>query len=140
MSLHIHRKTCNQEDDKRDTECRHRGIEHITNMCKQRCTRNARCQHRGIAQRRELVTKISPRNDGACNPSVIETMRFTDSHQCQTNRGYRGPRRTNHQTHQCAQDTTANKEYLWPDDLHTIINHGGHDARHHPRAANGTNQ
>ena len=140
MTRYVHHQSCNQEDRKRYQERRHRGIKHITDMRKQRRTRYTRSQHSSIAQWRQLITKISTCDDRTGNPAIIKTMCLTDTHQRHTDGSNGSPRRTDHQTHQCTQHTTAHQEHLGADNLHAVIDHRRHNARYHPGSTDGTNQ
>ena len=67
-------------------------------------------------------------------------MRLTNTHQRHTDGGNGSPRRTYHHADQGAKQTAAHQEPLRLKDLHTIVDHGGHNARYHPRTTDGTNQ
>ena len=140
MSRNIHRETGYQEDGQRDAECRHRGIEHITDMGKEWRACNARSQNGGIREWRELVAKIGTRNDRASNPPIVKTMGLANTHQCQSDSSDSSPRGTYHQTDESTKDTTTDQKYFRADNLHAIINHRGYNTRHHPRTPNGTYQ
>ena len=109
-------------------------------MRKQPHSTHTRSQNCGVGQRRNLIAKICPADNGSGNPSLVETLSLANAHQRHANGGNSGPRTARHHTHHRAQHTCSGKKHIRADDVHTVINHCRHYAAHHPRTAKRSNE
>ena len=109
-------------------------------MFKKRHLRRRRCKYRRIRQSRDFVAEVCTGDDCAGNPPLRETLRLTDTHQRDTNRGNRRPRTARHDRHRCTNQARHTEEHLRMNQLQTVADKRRHDAANHPRSGNGSDK
>ena len=67
-------------------------------------------------------------------------MCLSDAHERHANGCHGGPRRTDEEAHDGAEQAAADEEPLGAQYLNTVVDHGGYDARDHPRATDGSDE
>lgn len=88
-----------------------------------------------VSDRGYLIAEVGSRDDGSGNPSFVKALCFADTHQCDTDGGYRGPRTSGHYGDEYANQTGGCQEVVGMNNLHAIIDEGRYDTADHPGAA-----
>ena len=133
-------QTDDREDDERDDNGRYRREHHISDMREQRDSVDGGGHDGRVRQRGDLVAEVGARDDGAGGPARRETVRRADADEGDADGGHGGPRTARDERHQGADQTCHEKEQRRRDDLHAVVDHGGHDAAQHPAARDGADE
>ena len=87
-----------------------------------------------IAQRRNLVAEICPRNDGSGDHRVSEPERPSDSQQRHPDGGHRRPRTARSQRNQRRNDHRSRQEVFGTQHIQPVMDHRGNNSAEHPRS------
>ena len=135
-----HRQSGHGKDDEGDDYRRHGGNQHVAYVGEEFGTRGRRGEHGGVGERRNFVAEVGPRDDGAGNPSRVESHGLAYAQQGYPYGGDGGPGAARDDRDNGADDAARGQEETRREDVQTVGDERGHHTAEHPGARDGPDE